>query len=74
MTDLSPFKDFPSFPFAGEEVCVPVLEFQDIRVEIGMWAVWRDSEPFRIEAIRIDPTLRFWTGQDWAIAANCRIV
>lgn len=74
MTDLSIFKDFPRFPFA-DEFCVPVVEFRGITIKEGMWAVWMDDpQPFRIEAIRLNPCLRFWTGKDWAIAANCRIV
>lgn len=73
MTDPDLFHDFPTFPFA-DEFCVPVLEYKGVRISEGMRAVWRgDEEPFRIEAIRLNPTLRFWDGEQWHLAANCRI-
>lgn len=74
MTSLSSFDDFPEFPFA-DELCVPVVKYKGVTISEGMWAVWEDdSDPFRIEAIRLNPTLRFWTGQEWVLASGCSVI
>lgn len=64
---------FPTFPFAGE-LTVPMIEYRGIIIREGMKAQYQDEKPFVIEAIRLNPTIRFWTGSEWVIASSCKLL
>lgn len=64
-------KHFPKFPFVME-ITIPCVEFMGIYVSEGMRIKYKiTGDQFEIKAIRLDPTIRFWTGSEWILASSC---
>lgn len=77
---LKKWKDFPTFISVDlEEVCVQQIEYRGKVVKVGDFCEWQYSPEsemviFQIDAIRINPSLRFWSNGKWYLAVNCSII